>query len=122
MMLVAPCCQHDLQKQLRPDGASRALMRHAILRERLADLLTDAFRAQALRVCGYRTTVAEFVSPEATARNVSIRAVKGLKPGQAQTVSDYLDLRDEWRVTPAIEMILGDRLTRYFGRVEKQGE
>lgn len=118
LMLVAPCCQHDLQKQLKPDGPSRALLRHSILRERFADLLTDAFRAQALRVCGYRTTVAEFVSPEATARNVILRASRGLKPGQAPAVAEYLDMRDEWRVTPALETILGDRLAMFFGRVE----
>lgn len=118
LMLIAPCYQHDLQKQLKTDGPSRALMRHSILRERFADILTDAFRAQILRVCGYRTRVAEFVSPEATARNIILRAAKGLKPGQAQAVAEYLDMKDEWRVSPALETILGERLTKFFGRVE----
>lgn len=117
-LLVAPCCQHDLQKQLKPDGASRALLRHSILRERFADLLTDAFRAQLLRICGYRTSVVEFVSPEATARNIMLRASKGVKPGMPQPVAEYLDLKDEWRVVPALETILGERITRFFGRVQ----
>lgn len=115
MMLVAPCCQHDLQKQIRAAGPNRALLRHSILRERLADLMTDAFRAQILRICGYRTQVAEFVSPEATARNIILRASKGLKEGQAEPVAEYLDMKSEWNVVPALESILGDKFAERLG-------
>ena len=48
----------------------QAVLRQGILRERLADLLTDTFRAQILRVLGFRVQVMEFVSAEATARNI----------------------------------------------------
>jgi hypothetical protein len=58
-MLVAPCCQHDLQRQIGDGGPMRALLRHGILRERLADLLTDAFRAQILRILGYRVRIVD---------------------------------------------------------------
>lgn len=113
-MLVAPCCQHDLQKQLRSDGPSRAMLRHSILRERFADIMTDAFRAAILRVCGYRARVSEFVSPEATARNIMLRATSGLKPGQAQPVAEYMDMKEQWNVTPALEAIMGERLSKYL--------
>lgn len=111
-ILAAPCCQHDIQKQLRDTGRSSAIMRQSILRERLADILTDAFRAQALRICGYRTRVVEFVSQEATARNIMIRAISGLKPGQPGAVGEYLALEDEWKVKPAIEGILGEGFSK----------
>ena len=114
-MLVAPCCQHDLQKQLGDGGPMRALLRHGILKERLADLLTDAFRAQLLRVAGYRVRVSEFVSPEATPRNIMLRAVRGIKAGQPQVVGEYLEMRDAWQVVPALEGLLGETVTRYFG-------
>ena len=113
-MLVAPCCQHDLQKQLSDTGPMRALLRHGILRERLADLMTDAFRAQILRILGYRVKIVEFVSPEATPRNIMLRAEWGVKPGQSGPVGEYLDMRDAWHVTPVLEKILGERLTRFF--------
>lgn len=113
-MLIAPCCQHDLQKQIRDEGPQRALLRHGILRERLADLLTDALRAQLLRVAGYRVRISEFVSPEARARNILLRASKGVKAGQPQAVAEYLDLRDEWKVVPALEDILGETVRRFF--------
>ena len=92
----------------------RALLRHGILRERLADLMTDAFRAQLMRISGYRVKISEFVSSEATARNIMLRAVKGVKAGQPQVVSEYLEMRDEWHVVPVLETILGEKVQRYF--------
>ena len=113
-MLVAPCCQHDLQKQMGDGGPMRALLRHGILRERLADLLTDAFRAQILRVLGYRVRIVEFVSPEATARNIMLRAASGVRPGLPAAVDEYLDMRDAWRVTPELERLLATRLAPFL--------
>ena len=114
-LLVAPCCQHDLQKQLGGTGPMRALLRHNILRERQADLLTDAFRAQILRLLGYRVKIVEFVAPEATARNLLLRATAGLAKGQGLVVEEYLALRDFWQVTPALEQMLAPRLAPWIG-------
>ena len=100
-IVSAPCYQHELQKTLDPQlRPHRALLRNGILRERLADLLTDAFRAQILRVMGYRASVVEFVDPEATARNVLIRAARVTRPGTGTALADYADLREAWGVTP----------------------
>jgi hypothetical protein len=115
-MLVAPCCQHDLQKQIRDAGPMRALLRHGILRERLCDLLTDAFRAQILRILGYRVRILEFVSPEATARNIMLRAAFGVRPGLPAAVDEYLDMRDAWRVTPELERLLAAHLASFLSR------
>jgi SAM-dependent methyltransferase len=74
VILAAPCCQHELHDKL--DARDLApILRHGILRERLADLATDALRASILRAHGYKAEVVEFVDPEATAKNVLIRAV-----------------------------------------------
>ena len=113
-MLVAPYCQHDLQRQMGDGGPMRALLRHGILRERLADLLTDAFRAQILRILGYRVRILEFVSPEATARNIMLRAVSGVRKGNPAVVDEYLDMRDEWRVVPALERLLTEPLKQFI--------
>lgn len=101
VILSAPCCQHELQKSLaQMDRPHRALLRNGILRERFADILTDAFRAQILRVCGYRATVVEFVEPEATARNILIRASRVTRAGTGTALADYQDLREAWKCTP----------------------
>ena len=119
-ILSAPCCQHELQKTICRDRARGAqfagLARHSILRERLCDILTDAFRAMILRILGYRVQVVEFVSSEATARNILIRGESGAKPGQAGPVGEYLELRDYWGVTPWLETRLADRLGGYLER------
>ncbi len=117
-ILSAPCCQHELQKTLDDKGAFSGLMRQSILRERLCDILTDSFRAQIMRIMGFRTQVIEFVSGEATARNILLKCVWGVKPGQPGTVSDYLNLRDYWRVTPWLESRLGDRIGKLLQRYE----
>jgi len=116
-LLCAPCCQHELHKTLKEGGPMQAVLRHGILRERLADLLTDTFRAQILRVLGFRVNVMEFVSAEATARNILLKAEFCVKPGQHAAVSEYLELRDFWKVTPwletRMERLMGKYLVRY---------
>ena len=117
-ILSAPCCQHELQKTIgaRADTAFAGVLRHGILRERLCDILTDAFRAMILRILGFKTQVVEFVSPDATARNILLRAEYGVKPGQGGTVAEYLNLRDYWHVTPWLETRLAGVLGRHLER------
>lgn len=115
-VLAAPCCQHELQKSLasgRALSAFSALVRQPILRERMCDLLTDAFRASIMRILGYRVSVVEFVSGEATMRNVMIKCEYGTKPGRSDAVGEYLSLRDFWNVTPWLESRLAPLLERY---------
>ncbi|MDR2849206.1 MAG: SAM-dependent methyltransferase [Verrucomicrobiota bacterium] len=115
-LLCAPCCQHELHKTLKEGGPMQAVLRQGILRERLADLLTDTFRAQILRVLGFRVQVMEFVSAEATARNILLRAEFSVKPGQQAAVSDYLELRDFWKVTPWLETRMARLMGKYLSK------
>lgn len=105
-ILCVPCCQHELHHALKKGDAMRAVLRHGILRERLADILTDTFRAQVLRIMGYRARVIEFVSADATARNILIRAEQGLRPGLSEAVSEYEALKEFWDVDPYIGKLL----------------
>ncbi len=50
-------------------GNRTPLVRHAILRERFADVLTDTLRSLVLQLLGYRVEVVEFIDsahPRAT--------------------------------------------------------
>ena len=113
-ILSAPYCQHELQKSLALKGEFSGLLRQSILRERLADLLTDAYRSMIMRILGFKTQVTEFVSSEATARNIMIKCEYGVKPGQPGPISEYLDLRDYWKVVPWLETRLQKYLGKYF--------
>ncbi len=117
-ILSAPCCQHELQKTLSDKGVFAGLMRQSILRERLCDILTDSFRAQIMRILGFKTQVIEFVSSEATARNILIKCEYGVKAGQPGPVSEYLELRDYWHVTPWLETRLEKYLSKYLERYD----
>ena len=112
-LLVAPCCQHDLQRQIDrshiPPGFE-SLVRHGIVRERLGDLLTDTFRADVLAALGWRTDVIEFVDNQHTAKNIMIRASQtGELDEPARTRA--LQLAAEWSVQPALIHLLADRST-----------
>ena len=115
-VLSAPCCQHELQKTLADKGAFAGLMRQSILRERLADILTDSFRAMIMRILGFKTQVLEFVSSEATQRNIMLKCEYGVKPGQPGPIGEYLNLRDYWKVTPWLETRLAKALGRHLER------
>lgn len=115
-ILSAPCCQHELQKTLADKGAFAGLMRQSILRERLCDILTDSFRAMIMRILGFKTQVVEFVSSEATARNIMLKCEFCVKPGQGGPVAEYLNLRDYWHVTPWLESRLEGMLKRHLER------
>jgi SAM-dependent methyltransferase len=100
-IFCAPCCHRYLNRQLSTDGPLKAALRHGILRERTADILTDAFRASALRRAGYRCDVVEFVPSEHTPRNVLLRAVH---TGPAAE-REFAELKAFCGVSPYIETL-----------------
>jgi hypothetical protein len=109
LVLAAPCCHHDLQRQLRRAQAPEPydlVTRHGLLRERWGDLLTDALRVHLLRRSGYRTDVVEFVDSQHTPRNVLLRAHRTGVPPTVEQDAEYRRLVSEWRVRPYLELLL----------------
>lgn len=102
VILSSPCCHKEVRRQLRQQEALAAkagtaanpelspmgsalqdVLRHGILAERQAELLTDSLRAALLESAGYEASVFEFVSDEHTAKNLMICAVKRNAPAAA---------------------------------------
>ncbi len=113
LIFSAPCCHHHLQAQLAAAETPppfRPVLRHGILRERLGDALTDAFRAHILRLLGYRAEVLEFVAVEHTPKNLMIRAVRTGAPPTPALVAEYRALKEYWGVTPYLEELLSSEL------------
>ena len=114
LLLIAPCCHHDLQVQIQDIPEPWPMLtRHGIMRERLADLLTDSFRTQILKLLGYRVDAIEFVGGEHTPRNLMIRATKtGAKPEPIE-IARYKEMLAQWNVNPA----LAQRLAKELGAI-----
>ena len=95
VILSVPCCQHELNRQMKNDMLEPVLQ-YGLLKERMAALYTDGIRAEILENHGYRTQILEFIDMEHTPKNVLIRAVKegkGKKNGKKlQEMMDFLDV------------------------------
>jgi SAM-dependent methyltransferase len=105
-IVLAPCCHHELAAQISTRDKD-GLLRHGLLLGRQADLVTDALRASALEIEGYRVEVMEFVSAEHTAKNVMIRAERAPSSTRAKrAAAEYVELRDRYGVDPMIGQLL----------------
>ena len=69
-----PCCQHEINLQMHKGGELDVFLRHGIVRERMAALLTDEIRSLVLEDRGYRVDVIEFVDLENSPKNLMLRA------------------------------------------------
>lgn len=76
IILSVPCCQHELNQQMKPRIPS-VLTRYGIIKERTAALMTDAIRGALLEYSGYKTQLLEFIDMEHSPKNILIRSVKG---------------------------------------------
>lgn len=74
IIIAAPCCHKQIRKELHTRNELAPVLRHGILEERQAEIITDGIRALLLEAEGYKTSVFEFISTEHTAKNVMITA------------------------------------------------
>ena len=78
VILSVPCCQHELNKQIK-NHVLQPVLEYGLIKERMAALYTDAIRAQILEYTGYNTQILEFIDMEHTPKNILLRAVSRKK-------------------------------------------
>lgn len=80
VILSVPCCQHELNSQLKmqkEDAFTMApITNYGILKERFAAMATDGLRAKLLEAEGFDTQILEFIDMEHTPKNLLIRGVR----------------------------------------------
>ena len=103
-MMFVPCCQHELNNQLKNDE-SAILLKHGIFRDRMTALVTDTMRTQLLEVCGYKVQSMEFISLEHTAKNILLRCSKVTRDKKQtdESLSKYRDFKKQWNINPYLE-------------------
>ena len=106
VILAVPCCQHELNRQIKCDPL-KPVLKYGIIKERVAALLTDALRANLLEQQGYETQILEFIDMEHTPKNLLIRAVKknGMRPKKSADIGTVEEL---FHVAPTLEKLLNN--------------
>jgi SAM-dependent methyltransferase len=108
LVLVAPCCHQEVRPEMKCPGPGLAgIMKHGILKERQAELVTDALRALLLEGCGYRTKVFEFIATEHTSKNLMIAALRSRRP-RASALREVAALKEAFGIAhQRLETLLG---------------
>lgn len=84
VILSVPCCQHEVNRQMKNEVLA-PLFSYGLIKERMAALVTDAMRAEYLKREGYDTQILEFIDMEHTPKNILIRAVYTGKRGENES-------------------------------------
>lgn len=107
-IVCVPCCHKDLLKQYHYEPFA-AVIKHGILKARLADTLTDGIRSIYLESRGYKVSLIEYISPTETPKNIMIRATYQGKPS-VEAKKEYEKLKQMLGVSPAVERFLEEAL------------
>lgn len=94
ILVVAPCCQKQVRRDMEPPGELMPMLQYGTLLEQQAVLLTDSIRALLLESRGYQTKVFEFISSEHTPKNTMITATRGRKRREA--LSEVEGLKEQF--------------------------
>lgn len=108
-ILSVPCCQHEINQQLEKNKKEIAeseasvlapVLKHGLLRERTAALITDALRADYLERWGYKVDVMEFIDMSHTPKNILLRCVR--KSNAKDLPDGKPELLNFLKISPAI--------------------
>lgn len=109
VILSVPCCQHELNKQIKTESLS-ALTEYGIVKERISALMTDVTRAKLLELNGYKTQLLEFIDMEHTPKNILIRAIKRDKNINYKKQKEQLDnLKKEFNYSITLDRLLNEK-------------
>jgi hypothetical protein len=112
-MIFVPCCQHELNKQLK-SVANKMLLESGLFRDRMCSLVTDTVRAKLLEALGFKVQIMEFITLEHTAKNVMLRCSKVERDDSHKNklYKEYCDFAKEWQIKPYLSRMLNEQ--NYF--------
>lgn len=81
-----PCCQHEINNQIKCGGDFDLLLKYGLIKERFSALLTDSIRAEILKDFGYKVDVLEFVDFAHSPKNIMLRCKLNQKKSPTKNV------------------------------------
>ena len=107
MIFSVPCCQHELNGQMKSQNLS-ILTKYGIVKERIAALMTDSIRANLLEAAGYKTQLLEFIDIAHSPKNILIRASKAniSKEKRDKSLQEVNNLIKEFNFDPTLYKLL----------------
>lgn len=109
-ILVAPCCQQEVKNQWR-NVTFKGVGKYPLLRERLADVVTDTLRALTLEAAGYSVRILKFVPSEITPKNLIIQGIKG-RELSSEAMTQFMKLKRFFELSLSIEDMLPQVFTQ----------
>lgn len=96
IILSVPCCQHEFFDKIE-NPILEPMLKHGIVRDKLASLVTDSLRANLLEILGYEVQLLEFIDMEHTPKNILIRAIKTRQENR-EAMESYLKFKEFWNL------------------------
>ncbi len=97
-----PCCQHEVNADIKGSDSMSILFNHGLYKERFSALITDAIRCEVLKTNGYEVDVVEFVDIENTPKNAMIRARRFAGATDINQNKRLYNLLKEFKIKPKI--------------------
>ena len=95
IILSVPCCQHEFYNKIQ-NPVLEPMLKHGIIKEKLASLVTDSLRGNILEIQGYDVQLLEFIDMEHTPKNILIRAVKTRNNDNTEALENYKEFKKFW--------------------------
>jgi hypothetical protein len=76
IIVCSPCCHKQVRKNMESNSTINEITKHGILKERLAEMLTDTIRSLYLEAFGYESSIFDFIGTAHTPKNCMITAIK----------------------------------------------
>lgn len=100
-IISVPCCQREVLSQYSFEPFD-SILKHGILKARMADIITDGVRSLFLQSKGYKVSIIEYISPLETPKNLLIKAIR-VKGNDKEANEEYRKLTELLNIKPSIE-------------------